>query len=47
MRKIWIALLMFAPWMFAQPGNCKEVSGAVLSNFSMKKAPFRSITARP
>jgi hypothetical protein len=33
MRKIWIALLIFAPWVFAQTGNCKEVSGAILTNF--------------
>jgi hypothetical protein len=33
MRKILFALLMFAPWMFAQTGNCNEVSGAILSNF--------------
>ncbi len=35
MRKIWIAFLMMAACLFAQGGekNCKEVGGAVLTNF--------------
>ena len=34
MRKIWIALLMLAPCLFAQGDekNCKEVSGGVVTN---------------
>jgi hypothetical protein len=35
MRKIWIAFLMMVPCLFAQGSekNCKEVGGAVLTNF--------------
>jgi hypothetical protein len=35
MPKIWIAFLMMAPCLFAQGSekNCKEVGGAVLTNF--------------
>jgi hypothetical protein len=35
MRKFWIAFLMMAACLFAQGGekNCKEVGGAVLTNF--------------
>jgi hypothetical protein len=39
MRKIWIALLMIAPCLFAQGGekNCQEVSGAILTNFLLNE----------
>jgi hypothetical protein len=35
MRKIWVALLVMAPCLFAQGDdkNCKEVSGGVVTNF--------------
>ena len=35
MRKLWIAILMMVPCMFARGDdrNCKEVSGGVLTNF--------------
>jgi hypothetical protein len=35
MRKIWIALLVIAPCLFAHGDekNCKEVSGGIVTNF--------------
>jgi len=41
MRKIWIALLVMAPCLFAHGGenNCQEVGGAVLTNFLSTPAP--------
>jgi len=38
MRKVWIALLLFVPCLFARGGEaqCKEVSGGLLLTSSMK-----------
>jgi hypothetical protein len=34
MRKIWIALLVMTPWLFAygDERNCQEVSGGIVTN---------------
>jgi len=43
MRKIWIAFLMMALCLFAQGSekNCKEVGGAVLTNFLLHPSRVR------
>src|SRR6266478_3481820 len=49
MRKIWIALFVLAPCLYAQGGekNCQEVGGAILTNYIPEAGTITIFTGKP